>query len=81
MLLMQRRWMKVPQTQTRENKVGRDVAASQFNVTQLLANLRVPLYCSMQQQHTSGSRIWSRGGGPRNFFQDFADVAKWSQVS
>ena len=51
---------------TRENKVGRYVAASQFNVTQLLANLHVPLCCSMQQQHTSGSRIWSRGG-PRKF--------------
>ena len=30
---------------------------------------------------TSGSSIWSRGGGPRNFFRDFADVAKRSQAS
>ena len=28
---------------TREFEVGRGVTASQFNVTQLLANLRVPL--------------------------------------
>ena len=33
---------------SREHKVGRDVTASQFNVTQLLANLCVPsLYRSM----------------------------------
>ena len=35
---------------------------------------------SWSKYATSGSRIWSRGG-PRNFFRDFADVAKQSRVS
>ena len=32
-------------------------------------------------RHTSGSSIWSRGGGTRNVFRDFADVAPLSQAS
>ena len=38
----------------REYKVGRGVTASQFNVTQLLANLRVPHSVTLGSKHSIG---------------------------
>ena len=41
---------------------------------------KLKFFRRMNAISTSGSSIWSRGG-PRHFFRDFADVAKWSQAS